>query len=300
MSDLSKGRFSATANVNKDGKVFSVKAFDKVNPEGNDASMREFKNLKTLKHERMVSLLDAYETDKMCMLKFDTLPATDILQYIAERPSYTEQMICEMAGQVLDALMYLQWRGRVYLNLEPGNILVYSGRSLGKTVQVKLTNFETTQTVASTGTQIKGTYNFDYAAPEIIEEAQAFPQSDVWSFGVLLYVLMSGQLPFKGETPEETKESILRVRYKFEWLYKECTMEGTRLLMWIFKRAPYKRPSLEEVGNHRWLNPADYMLKKRERARFPTNRIQKFSREYHRSRPQMEQDSQSFLARMLQ
>merc|ERR1711944_386535 len=138
---------------------------------------------------------------------------------------------------------------------------------------------------ATNGTQIKGTYNFDYAAPEILEEAQAFPQSDVWSLGVLLYVLMSSQLPFKGETPEESKDNILRVQFKFEWLYKECTMEGTRLLMWIFKRKPHARPSLEEVGAHRWTNPADYMLKKRERARFPTNRIQKFSKDYHKSRP---------------
>merc|ERR1712242_461720 len=256
MSELGKGRFSVTANVNKEGKVYSVKLFDK--------------------------------------------PSTDVLSYISERPFYTEQMVCEIACQTLDALSYIHWRGKVYPNLEPANILVCSGRSLGRTVQVKLANFETTQTVATNGTQIKGTYNFDYAAPEIIEEAQAFPQSDVWSLGVVLYVLMSGELPFKGETPEETKENILRVRFKFEWLYKECTMEGTRLLMWIFKRLPYKRPTLEEVGSHRWMNPADYMLKKRERARFPTNRIQKFAREYHRTRPQMELDSQSFLARLLQ
>merc|ERR1712014_399781 len=134
-------------------------------------------------------------------------------------------------------------------------------------VQVKLANFETTQTVASNGTQIKGTYNFDYAAPEIIEEAKAYPQSDVWSLGVL----MSGQLPFKGESPEETKDNILQVRFKFEYLYKECTMEGTRLLMWIFKKAPIRRPSLEEVGAHRWMNPADYMLKReREQGSQPT------------------------------
>jgi len=262
--------------------------------------MREFKNLKTLRHEKMVSLLDAYETDRLALLQFAALPSTDVLAYIAERPSYTEQMVCEIAGQVLDALDYIHWRGKVYLNLEPANILVCSGRSLGRTVQVKLANFETAQTVAPNGTQIKGTYNFDYAAPEILEEAQAFPQSDVWSLGVLLYVLMSGQLPFKGETPEETKDNILRVRFKFEWLYKECTMEGTRLLMWIFKRQPFKRPSLEEVGTHRWLNAADYMLKKRERARFPTNRIQKFSKDYHKSRPSMDMDSQSFMSRLLQ
>jgi len=300
MSEIAKGRFAVTANVNKDGKVYSVKAFDKNASEGNEAAMREFKNLKTLRHEKMVSLMDAYETDKYALLQFAPLPTTDVLGYIAERPSYTEQMVCEIACQVLDALNYIHWRGKVYLNLEPANILVCSGRSLGRTVQVKLANFETTQTVATNGTQIKGTYNFDYAAPEILEEAQAFPQSDVWSLGVLLYVLMSGQLPFKGETPEESKDNILRVQFKFEWLYKECTMEGTRLLMWIFKRKPHARPSLEEVGAHRWTNPADYMLKKRERARFPTNRIQKFSKDYHKSRPCMDMDSQSFMARLLQ
>merc|ERR1712038_1720099 len=256
MSELGKGRFSVTANVNKEGKVYSVKLFDKASTEGGDAAMREFKNLKTLRHEKMVSLVDAFETDRFSLLQFSALPSTDVLSYISERPFYTEQDVCDISGQVLDALEYIQWRGKVYLNLEPANILVCSGRSLGRSVQVKLANFETTQTVARNGTQIKGTYNFDYAAPEIIEEAKAYPQSDVWSLGVLL--------------------NVLNVKFKFEYLYKECTMEGTRLLMWVFKKAPIKRPSLEEVGAHRWMNAADYMLKKRERARFPTNRIQKF------------------------
>merc|ERR1712142_535919 len=299
VSELTKGRFSVTANVNHSSKLATCKVFDKSDQEGEEAAKREFKNLKTLRHEKMVSLVDAFETDKMFMLKFNPLPGTDLVTYLAEKSQYSEQMVADITLQILDALNYIEWRGRVYLNLEPANILVCSGRSLGKTVQVKLANFETTQTVAKTGTQVKGTYNFDYAAPEIIEEAQAFPQSDIWSLGVLLYVLLSGQLPFKGETAEESKENILSVRFKFEWLYKEVTMEATRLLMWIFKRAPWKRPTLEEVQNHRWLNSADYMLKKRTRARFNSNRIQKFAREYHSARPQMDMDGESFLSRML-
>merc|ERR1719414_2712396 len=52
----------------------------------------------------MVSLVDAFETEKLALLQFATLPSTDVLSYIAERPSYTEDLVCQIAGQVLDAL----------------------------------------------------------------------------------------------------------------------------------------------------------------------------------------------------
>ena len=56
ISELSKGRFSVTANVSHaGGKATTCKVFDKSNPEGEEASKREMKNLKTLRHERLVS-----------------------------------------------------------------------------------------------------------------------------------------------------------------------------------------------------------------------------------------------------
>jgi hypothetical protein len=48
-------------------------------------------------------------------------------------------MVADITSQVLDALDYIQWRGRVYLNIEPSNVIVCSGRSLGKTLQVGYT-----------------------------------------------------------------------------------------------------------------------------------------------------------------
>ena len=60
-----------------------------------------------------VSLLDVYETDKMSLMKFDTLPGTDVLTYLSERSSYSESMVAEIAYQVLDGLAYIHWRGKV-------------------------------------------------------------------------------------------------------------------------------------------------------------------------------------------
>ena len=62
---------------------------------------------------KKVTLLDAFETSKMTMLKFDTLPGTDVLTYLAERSTYSEQMVSEITAQVLDALSYIHWRGKV-------------------------------------------------------------------------------------------------------------------------------------------------------------------------------------------
>ena len=57
LCDLFKGRFNVTANVNHGGKICSVKIFDKTDPEGDESSKREFKNLKTLRHEKMVMII---------------------------------------------------------------------------------------------------------------------------------------------------------------------------------------------------------------------------------------------------
>lgn len=60
-------------------------------------------------------------------------------------------------------------------------------------------------------------------APEIINDEPAFPQTDIWSVGVLTYIMLSGVSPFKGEDDAETKQNISFVRFRFEHLYKEIT-----------------------------------------------------------------------------
>ena len=65
----------------------------------------------------------------------------------------------------------------------------------------------------------------------------AFPNTDIWSLGVLAYVLMTGVGPFAAATEDELKDNIQCVRYRFEHLPSTATQEATRFLMLIFKRS---------------------------------------------------------------
>lgn len=83
------------------------------------------------------------------------------------------------------------------------------------------------------------TLSLTAVAPEILGAEPAFPQSDVWSVGVLTYLLLSGISPYRAATVEETRQNITYVRYRFEHLYKELTAEATRFIMLLFKRTPW-------------------------------------------------------------
>lgn len=72
----------------------------------------------------------------------------------------------------------------------------------------------------------------------MLAEEPAYPQTDIWSVGVLAYLLLSATSPFRGADQNETKANITFVRYRFESLHKEVTQEATRFLMYVFKRAP--------------------------------------------------------------
>lgn len=77
-----------------------------------------------------------------------------------------------------------------------------------------------------------------FLAPEVLAEEPAYPQTDIWSVGVLTYVMLSGTVPFRGADENETRQNTLFVRYRFEHLYSEVSQEGVRFVMLIFKRHP--------------------------------------------------------------
>lgn len=299
ISEIARGRYSIVVKgVNKTSNAVVVAKIFESNVETHGRIQREFEVLRTLRHERIPVLLAAYKpsNSSVAILVQEKLQGADILTYLSSRHEYSEHDVSTVISQVLDALQYLHWRGYCHLDIQPDNVVMSSVRS----VQVKLTDFGSAQRVSKLGTTVPVCGWMDFTAPELLNEEPAYPQSDIWSVGVLAYLLLSGSSPFRGAADEETKNNISYVRYRFENLYKEVSPEATRFIMFLFKRVPSKRPTCEETMEHRWLMSTDYMIKKRERAIFLGNRLKEFSEVYHTMKSneatQSETISSSFLA----
>ncbi|XP_061385571.1 obscurin isoform X3 [Danaus plexippus] len=280
ISELWRGNFSTIVKaVDKNTDSVVVAKLLENRPETEVQVQREYNCLRKLKHERISSLIAAYQIpgSPVAALVMEKLQGADVLTYLSSRHDYTEQMVATIVSQVLDGLQYLHWRGYCHLNLQPDNVVMASVRA----IQVKLIDFGSAHRVTKLGTSVPQVGDLEYKAPEIINDEPAYPQTDIWSLGVLTYILLSGVSPFRGADDAETKQNISFVRYRFEHLYKEITQEATRFLMWVFKKVPLKRPSAEECPEHRWLANSDFIQRKRERAVFLGNRLKEFSDEYH-------------------
>ncbi|OAD62661.1 Muscle M-line assembly protein unc-89 [Eufriesea mexicana] len=298
ISEISRGQFSVVVKgVDKSTDSVIVAKILELHTETEKQVNREYEALRSLRHERIAMLQAAYKApgSPVAIFILEKLQGADILTYFSSRHEYTENCVAVAITQILDGLQYLHWRGYCHLDIQPDNIVMSTVRS----VQIKLVDMGSARLVSKLGTLVPKSGHPEYRAPEVYNEEPAHPQTDVWMVGVLMYVLLSGISPFRGKDPDETRQNILFVRYRFEYLYKELSQEATRFLMLVFKRAPSKRPLVEECHEHRWLQPSDFMIKKRERAVFLGNRLKEYNEEYHGERLNIASQSQNLASESL-
>ncbi|XP_046661140.1 obscurin isoform X2 [Homalodisca vitripennis] len=280
ISEISRGRFSVVVKgINKSSDEVIVAKLLEYRPDTEMQVDAEFEAIRSLRHERIACLIEAYKpaNNTVAVLIQEKLQGVDVLTYLSSRHEYTEQTVANIVTQILDGLQYLHWRGYCHLDLQPDNVVMASVRS----VEIKLVDFGAAQKVSKIGNVVKSLGHPEYTAPEVLNEESAYPQTDIWSVGVLTYVLLSGVSPFRGANKDETRQNINFVRFRFEHLFKELTQEATRFIMLVFKRHPHKRPTAEECHEHRWLLPTEFMIKRRDRAVFLGNRLKDFCEQYH-------------------
>jgi eukaryotic-like serine/threonine-protein kinase len=159
---------------------------------------REAKNAAGLSHQNIVSVFDRGEAEGTYYIAMEHLKGRNLKELLGARGPAPVHISVDIARQVLAALGHAHENGIVHRDIKPHNVMVDDNR------RVKVTDFGIARAGASQMTEagsIVGTAQ--YLSPEQARGAQVDQRSDLYSVGVVLYELLSGKVPFTGESPVE-------------------------------------------------------------------------------------------------
>jgi len=156
-----------------------------------------------------------------------------------------------MIRQVIEAIAYMHENGIAHRDLKPENLLCVSKDSDA----IKITDFGLSKEVKEGDMLTTSCGTPAYAAPEIVAGDSQYDNTvDVWSIGVITYILLCGFPPFQSNDPVEFCDLVLKAKYSFpnpEW--KGVSDNAKDFIKKIFQTNPSKRPSAKECLKHPWL-----------------------------------------------
>lgn len=256
---LGKGAFSEVKLVThkKSGLKYAAKCIDKASV-AKQLSLqsldREIDIMKKLKHPGIICLNEVINTPKTLYLILEFAPGGELYDAVEKNGgTFNEPEAAGIIKQILEACAYIHQNGVAHRDLKPENILIISEE--GK-MNIKIADFGLSKDFGVSDLHTCcGTP--DYVAPEVLEGGLYTESVDIWSVGVISYVLLSGSPPFYGSNRKQLFARIMTGTYDFndpEW---NTVSEGAKdFIKGMLVVNPENRKTIEECLNHEWLKDA--------------------------------------------
>jgi len=215
---------------------------------------------------KIVHLKDVFQNHQEIVLVLEYAPGGDFQSVLDDDMVPFEQDVQGFMVQLLEALSFIHQRKIAHLDIKPQNIVLMSEFP---NCEIKLCDLEVSRVIQDTEQirEIIGTP--DYVAPEILQLEPISLAADIWSLGVLAYVLLTGFSPFGGDTDQETLRNITTAPLDFPAeLFEGVSEDAKAFIALCLDRDPLKRPTVDECFQHPWLSqnleppsPSPLMLK---------------------------------------
>jgi serine/threonine protein kinase len=204
-----------------------------------------------INHPNCVQLYEMYETPKKLYMVMELLRGRELFDRIVERQSYSESDASTLMTSVLHAIEYLHSIGVVHRDLKPENIIYASPDSN----VVKITDFGLAKHRADTDAKmVTGCGTLGYAAPEVLKNEPYGKAVDMWSVGVILYILLCGFPPFSNDHTPKLFRQIKRGEYDFPLPYWEnITHSAKDLVQKLLTVNPKRRLTVTQALQHPWI-----------------------------------------------
>ncbi len=250
LKELGNGSFGRVflARHNKTRVLYAIKAIDKKNKtniEEKPYFRRELEVMYKIHHPNVVKLFGHFEDNNYCYFIMEYINKGNVYNLLTldKKRQLSTKFVASIMKDVISATYFLHYMNPpiIHRDIKPENVLLNEG------IVAKLTDFgwsnyiqEDKERKTVCGTPI-------YLAPEIIKEQGHDERVDIWCIGVLLFELITGTVPFKGNDIETLKSNILHLRIAWP---KEMNPDAKDLISKILKLDPSQRISLEDMLEH--------------------------------------------------
>ena len=252
---LGEGAFSIVYKaVNKKSKqvrcIKKIKtdAFSKAEGEN---IMNEIKMLTKIDHPYIMKIVEYYEKGEFLYIVTEFLEGGELFDKISQDTSFSEADAARYIGQILMAVSYLHSKNIVHRDLKPENIVLDSAKPRQN---IKIIDFGTSREIDAKErlrTKVGTAY---YIAPEVLD-MDYDNKCDIWSCGIILYVLLCGYPPFNGATEEKIVERIKKGKFGFpaeEW--DHISPNAKDIIKSMLTLDPKKRPTADQILQEPWFD----------------------------------------------
>ena len=259
---LGEGRFSIVklGTHSLTNQPVAIKILDKTKIaklEDKERINREIKIMKKINHFSITKLYTIIETKYIIYLVQEYVQGKELNDYLYTKGKLDESEACKFFHQIISGLSYLHYIGIAHRDFKPENILLTNDNKILKIIDFGLSNIYKKGQLLKTGCGSPC-----YCPPEMIkEEGYNGEKSDIWSAGIILYLMLCGHLPFYEEDNQLMYQKIISGQYNIP---KFLSDEAKDIIKKILEVDPKKRLNFEEIKQHPWFNIIDkkYMMYK--------------------------------------
>ena len=233
------------------GKHVAIKAYDKyklIVSQRKGYVRREIAVMRRLNHDNIIKFIEVVNTAKEIYIIMEFVNGISLFDYMKSRENerINEQEAIPIFKQIVEGIKYCHENNVIHRDIKLENIIV------DKNLNAKIIDFGFS-TWFSEGQRLKlscGTPS--YMAPEIVAKKEYYgPPTDIWSLGVLLYTMLTGNFPFHGAIEQDLYKNILRGTFNIPSYISD---KAKRLISQMMNKNPESRPKAEEVLNDQFFS----------------------------------------------
>eukprot|EP00808_Paulinella_micropora_P004952 g2499.t1 len=253
---IGEGRFSVVREAIHiaSGKKYALKVIDKKSiasdPREKEALRAEIAIMKLVRHPNVIRMVEVFESRDHIYIVMPLVVSGDLFDRLVAKRRFPEQTVRLLMYRLLDALKYLHDRGIVHRDLKPENILCADATDDSN---VLIADFGLSKFASVGEVMNMACGTLAYVAPEVLKLEGYDKSVDMWSLGVVTYLLIRGSLPFDGKTKKDVIHGTLNAKPSFEHHSWENTSEACRdFVEKLLAKDPKVRLTVEQAREHPW------------------------------------------------